>query len=256
MGGEGPPLRASVLEIAEEDEPTPEEAVALADELEKRLRSLESAKDAHLVRVARMKLEGFTNHEIAGALRVSERSIERKIDRIQSHWIKEEEATAPLSASRDAYMVALEGRRRLAADNPTVVEYQSTLARTHANLGDVLISGGDDDAARDAYEAALAIRRGLANTHPDWSDNSSSLGGLLNNIAIIDLIAGRFAEGRDRVREAIAWQEKALAADPRNRTYRQFLRNHYTNLKRAAQGLDDAGLTAEAERGLAEIEGQ
>ena len=75
-------------------------------------RNLESAKDPHLVRVARMKLEGSTNREIAGALRVSERSIERKINRIRSHWIKEEEATAPPSAARDAYAVALEGRRR------------------------------------------------------------------------------------------------------------------------------------------------
>ena len=78
----------------------------------------------------------------------------------------------------------------------------------------------------------------------------------MNNIAIINLNERRFVEGRDRVREAIAWQEKALASDPRNRTYRQFLQNHYTNLRRAAQGLGDAGLASGAEQGLAEIEGQ
>ena len=98
-----------------------------------------------------------------------------------------------------------------------------------------MISGGEYDAARDAYEAALAIRRVLARAHPDWPDNASSLGGLWNNIAIIDLNERRFVEGRDRVREAIAWQEKALASDPRNRTYRQFLQNHYTNLRRASR---------------------
>ena len=39
------------------------------------------------------------------------------------------------------------GGSRLAADNPTVAEYQSSLARTHADLGNLLISGGEYDAA-------------------------------------------------------------------------------------------------------------
>ena len=47
---------------------------------------------------------------------------------------------------------------------------------------------------------------------------------------MIDLDAKRFEEARARLREAIEWQRKALAANPANPTYRQFLANHLTNL--------------------------
>ena len=54
---------------------------------------------------------------------------------------------------------------------------------------------------------------------------------------MLDLDAKRFAEARDKLREAIVWQKKALAAYPRHPQYRQFLANHLTNLRLAAQGL-------------------
>ena len=70
---------------------------------------------------------------------------------------------------------------------------------------------------------------------------------------MIDLDAKRFEEARGRLREAIEWQRKALASNPANRTYRQFLANQLTNLIKAAQGLGDSKAVSEAERELAEL---
>lgn len=63
--------------------PTPDEAVALAEELEKRIRSL---ADPLLIEVVLKKLEGLTNKEIAGELDYTERTIERKLDKIRKKW--------------------------------------------------------------------------------------------------------------------------------------------------------------------------
>ena len=104
-----------------------------------------------------------------------------------------------------------------------------------------------------AYEQARAIQEGLARQHLESPNYASDLGGTLNNLALIDVDAGRFAEARDRSREAIAWQKKALAANPRHPTYRQFLGSHYRNLLQAARGLHDDALAGEAEQGLAEL---
>ena len=65
--------------------------------------------------------------------------------------------------------------------------------------------------------------------------------------------ANRFEEARARLREAISSQRKALASNPTNPTYRQFLANHLTNLIVAARGLGDSAGVAEAERELAEL---
>ena len=71
---------------------------------------------------------------------------------------------------------------------------------------------------------------------------------------MIDLDAERFAKARDRLREAIVWQKKALSVNPRHPTYRQFLRNHLINLIWAASGLSNAEEIAAAQRELDELD--
>jgi hypothetical protein len=75
----------------------------------------------------------------------------------------------------------------------------------------------------------------------------------LNNIAVIDLQAKRFEEARARLREAVEWQGKALAAKPAAPTYRQFLENHLVNLIAATRGLGDSGGQSAAEHELAKL---
>jgi RNA polymerase sigma factor (sigma-70 family) len=67
----------------EADEATPAEAAALNEALERRLQDL---PEPDLRQVALMRLEGYTNREIAQALRCGERSVERKLNLIRRRW--------------------------------------------------------------------------------------------------------------------------------------------------------------------------
>jgi RNA polymerase sigma factor (sigma-70 family) len=67
----------------EADEPTPAEAAVLNEALAHRLRDL---PEPDLRQVALMKLEGYTNHEIAEALQCGGRSVERKLNLIRKRW--------------------------------------------------------------------------------------------------------------------------------------------------------------------------
>ena len=125
---------------------------------------------------------------------------------------------------------ALGIRERLASQNPTVVELQVYLARSHQNIGNVESNRGNPDRALEAFEKALAIRERLAREHPDVPDHASVLGATLNNMAAIDGAAKRFAQSAEKLRQAVTRQRKALAANPMNPRYRQFMRNHLTGL--------------------------
>jgi RNA polymerase sigma factor (sigma-70 family) len=69
-------------------EPTPAEAAVLNEALERRLRDLEKPelRELALRKVALMKLEGYTNREIAEALGCGERTVERKLSLIRKRW--------------------------------------------------------------------------------------------------------------------------------------------------------------------------
>jgi DNA-directed RNA polymerase specialized sigma24 family protein len=64
------------------DEPTPQFAAEVAEQVDRLLALL----DEELRTVAVLKLEGFTNAEIAAKFGVVERSIERKLARIRIEW--------------------------------------------------------------------------------------------------------------------------------------------------------------------------
>jgi RNA polymerase sigma factor (sigma-70 family) len=69
------------------DAPTPEVAALAAEECERLLALL---SDDSLRQVARLKLEGFTNEEIAERLQCAARTVERKLNRIREDWEGEE----------------------------------------------------------------------------------------------------------------------------------------------------------------------
>lgn len=68
------------------DEPTPDFAVMLQEQHERLLGLL---RDDSLRRIAIYRIEGFTIPEIANDLRVSTRSVERKLKLIRDVWSKE-----------------------------------------------------------------------------------------------------------------------------------------------------------------------
>jgi RNA polymerase sigma factor (sigma-70 family) len=63
--------------------PSPAEAALLNEALEWRLESL---ADSELRQIALWRLEGYSNREIAEQLECTERSVERKLERIRSKW--------------------------------------------------------------------------------------------------------------------------------------------------------------------------
>jgi tetratricopeptide (TPR) repeat protein len=162
--------------------------------------------------------------------------------------------TGDPAGARAALEAALAIRKRLAEAHPTLTQFQLDLAACHGNLGNLLFETGDRAAARTQYEPAQAIFQRLADAHPTVTEYQSLLGRTLGNLAAFDLEAAQFAVAADRLRQAITWQKKALAANPASPTDRQGLRKNYTRLLNAARGLDDAGLAAEAQRGLADLD--
>jgi DNA-directed RNA polymerase specialized sigma24 family protein len=69
-------------------EPTPEFAAILAEEVQKRIDSLE---DENLRQVALWRLEGYSNNDIAQRLGCVGRSVERKLELIRKAWLRAEE---------------------------------------------------------------------------------------------------------------------------------------------------------------------
>ena len=67
-------------------EPTPELAAQVSDECR---RLLDVLDDDTLRSVAIWKLEGYTNHEIAGKLQCVDQTVERKLRTIRSIWARE-----------------------------------------------------------------------------------------------------------------------------------------------------------------------
>jgi RNA polymerase sigma factor (sigma-70 family) len=78
------------LEQMEATAPTPAEAAVMNEALEQRLEAL---SDPVLRRVALRKLEGYSNREIAAELEVTERTVERKLERIRAKWTTCEDNT-------------------------------------------------------------------------------------------------------------------------------------------------------------------
>jgi DNA-directed RNA polymerase specialized sigma24 family protein len=71
------------------DEPTPEFAASLAEEYERLLNQL---GDDTLRQIALLKLEGYTNEEIAERLGYVVRTVERKLGYIRATWTRERPA--------------------------------------------------------------------------------------------------------------------------------------------------------------------
>jgi RNA polymerase sigma factor (sigma-70 family) len=71
------------LEQMEAGEPNPAEAALLNETLELRLQRL---ADPELRQLALRKLEGYTNQELAALFDCTERTIERKLERIRARW--------------------------------------------------------------------------------------------------------------------------------------------------------------------------
>jgi RNA polymerase sigma factor (sigma-70 family) len=73
----------SLLDQIDASGPSPAEAALLNEALERRIQML---GEPELREIALLKLEGYTNAEIAAQLDCTLRTVERKLERIRSYW--------------------------------------------------------------------------------------------------------------------------------------------------------------------------
>lgn len=82
-------MRANPLSDLICSEPQPAFTAQLAEELAALLQNLDVSGDPDLRRIALMKMEGYTNPEIAELLGCARRTVERKLQLISSLWTQE-----------------------------------------------------------------------------------------------------------------------------------------------------------------------
>lgn len=84
-------LRPQQVQLAEliSHEPTPHFAAELSEQLERLLARLEETGDSRLGQIALLKMEGYSNSEIAESLGCVRRTIERKLHLIERLWAKD-----------------------------------------------------------------------------------------------------------------------------------------------------------------------
>ena len=107
---------------------------------------------------------------------------------------------------------------------------QNTLASSCNNLANVLRLSGRPEESESVLRRALELRTSLVEQLPDVPKFRSGLGGTLNDLALLQFVRGDLDEARRLLEQAIPHQKVALASNPRDPTYRQFLSNHYLNL--------------------------
>lgn len=94
-GGNSPkqatPMTPVQLSELISDEPTPEFALEVSEQLERLLARLSATGDSDLARVALLKMEGASNSEIAVELGCVRRTVERKLQLIERLWAKDVE---------------------------------------------------------------------------------------------------------------------------------------------------------------------
>jgi serine/threonine-protein kinase len=162
-------------------------------------------------------------------------------------------AAAKPAEALKSFQAALAIQTKLADANPSVSVFQRDLAAGHHNIGGLLSATGKPAEALKSFHAALAIRTTLVREHPESPDFASDLGATFNDLALVDMNAKRFVAARDRLRQAVECQRKALACNPAHPQYRQFMANHLQNLTEASRAAGDSKGLAEAERQLAEL---
>lgn len=79
-------MQANPISDLISNDPNPQFAAQLADELQGLLNILDDSGDEDLRKIALMKMEGFTNPEIAEQLGCVRRTVERKLQLISSLW--------------------------------------------------------------------------------------------------------------------------------------------------------------------------
>ncbi len=143
--------------------------------------------------------------------------------------------------------------RELGQEHLDMAEVRDYQARSDFHSALALADIGNTSAALDMLLSALALQRELVLACPESPHHASALGRTLAMIGLMDLAEGRLEPARDRLREAVNLQKRALGTNPANPTFRALLRSHLAHLMEATQALGDAENAVGAERELASL---
>ncbi|HZU37168.1 MAG TPA: tetratricopeptide repeat protein, partial [Gemmataceae bacterium] len=113
-----------------------------------------------------------------------------------------------------SYRKALVIRQKLAEANPADTQFQSDLAATHNNIGNVLRDTGKPGQALASYRKALATRQKLAEANPAVVQYQSDVAATHNNIGNVLSETGKLEEALASYRKALAIRQKLADANP------------------------------------------
>ena len=148
----------------------------------------------------------------------------------------------------DAYQTSIGMRRALASERPDEPTLLAGLVASLINLGRLQLDDRKPDAALPILQEALEAQRRLTRDHPDQPEQNSRLGLVLDDLGMISLLKGQPEKARPQILEAIDHQHKAFTARPTDSSFQRALVEHWANLKKVAEALNDPKAAAEAER--------
>jgi tetratricopeptide (TPR) repeat protein len=154
-------------------------------------------------------------------------------------------ATGKNDEALASYQKAIQIREKLAAQNPSVVDYQDRLASDYNKLALFLRATGRRDEALISYEKAIEIGKRLVTENPTILDYQYNLAGRYHNLGNLQTDFGQFEAAMTMYQNAIEVSKRIVETNPAVPAYQDNLARHYCGLAKVLSAVGDT------EKGLA-----
>ena len=135
-----------------------------------------------------------------------------------------------LEEARERYEQALDIYELLLRNDSKNTQFQSYVAATKNNLGNLLRDMGRLEEARVQYERTREIYERLLKSDPENTQFQSYVAGTQNNLGFLLRDMGRPGEARERFEHALAMGEQLLKSDPKNMQFQSDVATTQNNL--------------------------
>jgi serine/threonine protein kinase/tetratricopeptide (TPR) repeat protein len=163
-----------------------------------------------------------------------------RVGRMRDRLGESKEAETAYAAARDLY-------KGLADDFPDRPEFRQGLARSHNNLGALLLDTGRLKQAEEAFAAALALRSKLAADFPAEHDYRRELAGTHGNQGNLLKRMNRLREAERAYLAALALFKQLVGEFPKRREFRQELALSHDNMGMLLRDMGRGKEAAEAQ---------
>jgi tetratricopeptide (TPR) repeat protein len=156
----------------------------------------------------------------------------------------------------ESYHKALAIRSRLARDNPAVTEFQSDLAESYLNVGNLEREKGYPNQAIESYSKALAINERLARENPSVITFQIALALGHNNVGAMQRITGHSEQALQSHLKALAIREWLARENASVDQFQSDLGASHNNLGALRHSIGDLDPALESyEKGLTIFQG-